>query len=75
MDDHFKKNERHNIVIFKAENVLTPVIVRKVTTTSKWKCRCKWSYLNFLYLQMLELHEKVMNIQVDGKSFENICTR
>jgi len=53
LDTHFANKDRVEVVIFKANNVLTPTALK----------------------EMLTLHKKIQDIEVEGQRFEHICSR
>ena len=79
MDTHFKNKDRIEVVIFKASNVLTPKALQEVTIKTK-SLRNKASQKlcgDFILSlpQMLSLHKKIQSLEVEGKQFEDICSR
>ena len=70
LDKNFKNNDRAEIVIYKSENVLTPSSLQEVGKDGVVLLIAL--HFNF---QMLVLHKKVLAINIDGKAFEDICTR
>ena len=67
LDDNFKKNDRPELVIYQSDNVLTPQALKEVGYKKDVQS-------NFCP-QMLVLHQKVMGLTIDGKTFNDICTR
>ena len=74
MDTHFKNKDRIEVVIFKASNVLTPKALQEVAI--KTEDSEKQNITKVLSLpQMLSLHKKIQSLEVEGKQFEDICSR
>jgi hypothetical protein len=66
-DKLFKNNERAEMVLYENKNVLTPTALKEV-------CNTIFGQLDH-YSQMLELHNKIMEISINLKTFNDICTR
>ena len=56
-------------MILKSENVLTPQSIKKVIPILLGAPNLIFSF------QMMEIHTALMEMKVDGKNFEDICTR
>ena len=83
LNANFKKTERRELVIIKSENVLTPTSLQKVSSFQNAQIKAKYAfkessldewvvaaskkYLNQLNSQMMELHNALLDIEVDGK--------
>ena len=83
LNANFKKTERRELVIIKSENVLTPTSLQKVSSFQNAQIKAKYvfeesshdegvvaaskKYLNQLNSQMMELHNALLDIEVDGK--------
>ena len=75
MDTHFKNKDRIEVVIFKASNVLTPKALQEVMTIKTKESEKQNITKVFSLPQMLSLHKKIQSLEVEGKQFEDICSR
>ena len=72
MDTHFKNKDRIEVVIFKASNVLTPKALQEVAIKTE---DSEKQNITTNIPQMLSLHKKIQSLEVEGKQFEDICSR
>ena len=72
LQEHFKKNERAQILIVQNENVLTPESIIKVSHNYKI---IDYVYNDVVLFQMLEIYKKMESINSNGKTFSDICAQ